>query len=156
MPPAAYFLVPAYLFSSYYVKPFCKTELPDARGQMPGKVSFKLPFWLSALLRKHAVGAAIGRPQPANAFKFHLSRFPAALQPRAGGQWPPLQCDIWRKPITGIRICKNVARAISPQIRQAGAHRAGRLPALQPHKFEFCEPACTQPRRPWPPGLRCV
>ena len=26
------------------VKPFCETELPDARGLMPGKVSFKLPF----------------------------------------------------------------------------------------------------------------
>ena len=46
-----------------------------------------------------------------------------------------------------IRICRdidksgfddlNVARAISPQIRQAGADRAGRLPALQLYKSGF-------------------
>ena len=32
----------------------------------------------------------------------------------------------------------NVARAISPQIRRAGADRAGRLPALQLYKSGFC------------------
>ena len=90
-------------------------------GQRADCPRCKWETWLSALLREHAVGAAIGRPQPENAYKFlsfsdpycpftsggrplaarnpkmlinfYLSRIPIALSPRAGGQWPPLQYD---------------------------------------------------------------